>query len=90
MTSKLLKLSKCNDSLQNMCVKVLFFQVIHIMKYTVHDVHMACSIYTIPTCSISSNRKFGDEGTRHLAAGLRNNKHVTLLKYATCNVILYI
>lgn len=34
--------------------------------------------------SISSNRKFEDEGTRHLAAALKNNKHVTLLKYVSC------
>ena len=38
--------------------------------------------------SIGSNRKFGDEGTRHLAAALKNNKHVTLLRYGTYNCAL--
>lgn len=54
------------------------------LEYPMHEV-CKVQMYTLMLllCSISSNRKFGDEGTRHLAAALKNNKHVTILACVT-------
>lgn len=53
--------------------------------------YMAYKIYvgTCYTCSISSNRNFGDEGTHHLAAALKKNKYVKILMYVFTIIVCH-